>query len=249
MSEFAAGLTGLEFAVIAAVALASAFVRGLSGFGLALVLVPVLSLMVDPTQAVVAANILGVVMGLASFRGARLTAERSTRIIAPLAMLLTPAGLALLSITQQPVARVLIALIALTAFVAVLLPQPKGAWQHGRALSAGTGVATGLCAGFAGMPGPPVVAFYLGRRVEKAMARASMFVIFLATSLTACVAAWVLDIGGSTALWLGAALAPVVLLGNWLGSLAFGKVDDRLWRMAAGALITATAIVALARLW
>lgn len=238
-------LTGPELAIAAAVALVSAFIRGLSGFGLALMLVPVLALTVEPVDAVVAANILGVAMGVFSYRGARLVAEPSVKTISALAIALTPVGLLLLSITPEAPARLAIALIAVTAFAAILLPAPAGHWQHGRPLAAATGILCGLCAGFAGMPGPPVIAFYLGRRVEKAAARASMFMIFLATSLTACAVAWISGVASDDALWLGLGLVPVVLLGNGLGSLAFGKVSDLVWRAFAGAIVAGAAIVAV----
>ena len=47
---------------------------------------------------------------------------------------------------------------------------------------------------------------------------------------------------------LGLALFPLVLLGNWLGSLAFGKVSDRAWRIAVGVVLAGAAAAALARL-
>lgn len=238
-------LDGFELAVALSVAFVSSFIRGLSGFGMALMLVPVLALTVDPEDAVITANLLGVVMGLASYRGARLSAEGTARMIAILATLATPAGLLLLVVTPDPLARVLIALVATTAFAAFFLPEPKLSDKHVGGLAAGAGIASGLCAGFAGMPGPPVIAFYFGRRVDKAMARASMFVVFLATSVAACVAALVLGVGTVASLWLSAVLVPVVLLGNWAGGLAFGKVNDLAWRTFAGAIVATAAIVAL----
>lgn len=238
-------LSPLMWAVLLAVALVSAFIRGLSGFGMALMLVPVMALSVAPEDAVIAANILGFSMGVASFRNARKVAEGTVKTIGLLAILMTPVGLLLLDVTPDGVARLLIALVATTAFVAFLLPEPRLSDRHVGALAAGSGMMSGLFAGFAGMPGPPVIAFYLGRRVEKAMARSSMFVIFLVTSATACVSALVLGIGSLTAVWLGVVLVPVALLGNWLGSLAFGKVSDLAWRLLAGAIVAAAAIAAL----
>ncbi len=238
-------LTAAQVGVALAVALPSAFIRGLSGFGLALMLVPVLALTLTPETAVVTANLLGVVMGLASFRKARLEAERSARTIAVLAIAFTPAGLALLSITPDQVARLAIALVAVAAFAIVILHRPAFPRGHGRALPVAAGIGCGMLAGFAGMPGPPVIAFYLSRRVEPAMARASMFVVFLATSVTGSLAAFALGIADLTALWLAAILAPAVLLGNWLGSLAFGRVNQLAWRLFAGAVVAGSAVVAL----
>lgn len=238
-------LDGLDLAIALAVALVSAFIRGLSGFGMALMLVPVLALTVEPVDAVLAANILGAVMGFASWRGARHKAQDSAKRIALLAMLATPAGLGLLAITPDALARVLIALVASTAFAAFILPEPRLSDRHVNSLAAGAGLASGLCAGLAGMPGPPVIAYYFGLRVEKAQARASMFVVFLATSIAACLSALALGVGSMAAIWLAAMLTPVVLVGNWLGSLAFGKVNDIAWRLFAGTIVAASAVIAL----
>ena len=45
---------------------------------------------------------------------------------------------------------------------------------------------------------------------------------------------------------LGLALFPLVMLGNWLGSLAFGKVSDKAWRIFVGVVLAAAAGAALA---
>lgn len=245
-----ADLTLLQVAIAVVVALASSFIRGLTGFGMALMLVPVLALTVTPEQAVVTANALGVVMGLASYRGARLAAEGSARTIALLGMLATPAGLVMLAVTPDNIARLVIALAALAAFVFVLRPGGgvRAAGSDGKAMTHATGIASGLLAGFAGMPGPPVIAFYLGRQVERAVARASMFLVFLATSISACVAALALGLADAKAAWLALILAPAVLIGNALGSLAFGRVNELAWRLFAGTIVAGAAVVAIARL-
>jgi uncharacterized membrane protein YfcA len=242
-----AGLTAAQVGIALAVALPSAFIRGLSGFGLALMLVPVLALTVTPEQAVVTANLLGLAMGFASMGTARQHAERSAWPIAALAVALTPVGLALLAITPADAARLVIALVAVAAFTVVMLPKPVEPRGQGPALTGATGISCGLLAGFAGMPGPPVIAFYLGRRVAPGTARASMFLIFFATSIAACISAMIMGLADATALWLAALLAPAVLAGNWLGGRAFGRVNALVWRIVAGGIVGGSALVALAR--
>jgi uncharacterized membrane protein YfcA len=43
-------------------------------------------------------------------------------------------------------------------------------------------------------------------------------------------------------------LFPAVLLGNWLGSRAFGKISDRVWRLFTGAVLGLSALAALWKL-
>lgn len=244
-----AELTALQLAIILAVGLASAFIRGLSGFGLALLLVPVLALTISPAEAVIIANIIGAAMGFVGIRQAAKEAEPSFKLIAILGVLLTPVGLSLVAGADPAVSRFIIAMVALLTFGIIMLPKPAKPLAGGTALTGATGVICGLLAGFAGMPGPPVVAYYLGRRVGKVQARASMFTIFLATSITACIAAFFLDLLNARILALSLVLTPVVLFGNWLGTLAFGKISDFAWRLFAGLLVGGSAVMALIRLF
>lgn len=229
-------------------ALVAGIVRGLAGFGLAILLVPVLGLVATPQVAVVAANGLGVLMGFANARRVLGEAERSALPIAALAVLATPLGVLLLGITPPGPARVLIALIAIAAFVAVLLP-PKPADHRPSAFQTGaTGMASGVLTGFAGMPGPPVVPYYLRRALPPAVARSSMLAIFFAASSAGVAAALALGVADWTAALLAVALWPAVVIGNWLGFRAHDRVSPRLWRLVTGATLGAAALGACVKL-
>ncbi len=242
------GLTPEQLAVGIAAALAAAFVRGLAGFGMAILLVPVLGLAIPPREAVVVANWLGLLIGLVGLKKILGASERSAFVIAGLAMVATPLGVWLLVITDPSVARLLIALIALGSFVLVLLPKRAEHHLPGGAETGATGIASGILTGFAGMPGPPVVPYYLRRQIAPALARASMMTIFLATSLAGVVSASVLRVATWREPMLALVLFPAVLLGNWLGLLAFGKVSDRAWRGFTGGVLGLAAAAALWRL-
>ena len=241
-----AGLTTLQIGVALFATLAAAFVRGLAGFGMAILLVPVLALAVPPHEAVVVANWLGLLIGLVGLKKIIGASERSAFQIAGVAMLATPLGVWLLALTDPPLARLAIALIALGSFVLVLLPKRPAHHQPGMAETGGTGIFSGILTGFAGMPGPPVVPYYLRREIPASLARASMMTIFLATSLAGVVSATVLGVATAREPLLAALLFPAVLLGNWLGSLAFGSISDTAWRGFTGGVL---GLAALAALW
>ena len=232
----------MALALIAA--LGAAFVRGLAGFGMAILLVPVLGLAIPPAEAVVVANVLGLLIGLPEIRMMLREAEVSARTIAITACLATPLGVLALAATAPDVARLLIALVAVAAFLLVLLPQ-RPPHMPGRSETLLTGAASGLLTGFAGMPGPPVVPYYLGRTIAPTMARASMMLIFLTTSAAGCASALALRVATWRELWLGLLLFPVVLLGNWLGTKMFGRVSARAWRGFTGAVLGAAALGAI----
>ena len=142
------GLSELQIAVAVAAALGAAFVRGLAGFGMAILLVPVLGLAIPPGEAVVVSNWLGVLIGLVGLRKILGNSEKSAYVIGGLAVLFTPLGVWLLAITDPAVARLVIALIALGSFVLVLLP--KRAEHHApSSLETGTtGITSGVLTGF-----------------------------------------------------------------------------------------------------
>ena len=236
--------TTLQILAALFAAFGSAFVRGLTGFGMAILLVPVLALALTPVDAVLLTNFLSVFIGLSEIRRLLRDAERSAWIIIMLVAVTTPVGLYLLSITTPAIARVVIALIALSAFVAILLPR-RGALQHHPATTSGVGLLSGLMTGYAGMPGPPVVPYYVGRDIPREVAKASMLLIFtcassvgLASGTAMGVLEWQMGI-------LAVLLFPSVLLGNWLGNKASGRIEDRTWRICVGAVLGGAALAAL----
>lgn len=242
------GLTGLQIAVALAAALGAAFVRGLAGFGMAILLVPVLGLAIPPREAVVVANWLGLLIGLVGLRAIIGQSERSAFTISAVAVVATPLGVWLLAVTDPALARLLIALIALGSFVLVLLPKRPADHLPGPVETGGTGLLSGVLTGFAGMPGPPVVPFYLRRAIPPQLARASMMTIFLATSVAGVASALALRVATWREPVFAAALFPAVLLGNWLGHKAFGRIGDTAWRTFTGAVLGLAAAAALWRL-
>lgn len=242
-----ADFTLVQIAVALASGLGAAFVRGLTGFGMAILLVPVLALALTPVEAVLVTNTVSLLLGLSEFRRLRQHAERSAWIIAGLVLLATLPGLAVLSATPLPLARLLIALVALSAFVAILLPS-RPADLPSRTTTALTGLSSGFLTGFAGMPGPPVVPYYVGRAIPRATAKASMILIFTFASAAGLASGALLGELHWRQLALGALLLPVVLLGNWLGSLAFGRIGDTAWRTFVAVVLAAAALAALIKL-
>jgi uncharacterized membrane protein YfcA len=241
-------MPGIEQIAVGILAtLAAAYVRGLAGFGMAILLVPVLALAIAPAEAVFVSNSLGLMIGLTELRRLVSDSEPTAKFIALAALLATPLGFIALAATPNNLARFIIALVALGAFATVFLPR-RPADIPGKLHTGATGVAAGLLTGFAGMPGPPVVPYYLGRDIPKHVARASMMLVFVSASLAGCVSAVTVGVADMRLAGFGLALFPAVLLGNWLGARSFGKVSDNVWRLFTGLVLGAAAFAALWRL-
>lgn len=242
--ELLAGFTAAQIGVALATAFGAAFVRGLAGFGLAILLVPVLALALTPVQAVLVTNFVALFIGLSEIRTILREAERSALVIGALVLVATAPGLIALAATPDDLARFLIALVALSAFVAILLPQ-RAATQPGKAATTLVGLSSGLLTGFAGMPGPPVVPYYVGRAIPRTTAKASMLLIFTIAAAAGLGSGAAIGVLEWRLLWLALLLLPAVLIGNWLGAKAFGRVSDSLWRGFVAFVLGAIALVAL----
>ena len=234
--------------LLAAVTFGAAFIRGLTGFGMAIILVPLFGLIVKPTEAVFIAILLQVLIGPVGLKIILADAHKqSALLISGFAVLATPIGILLLQHTTPDVARLMIAVTAIGAFVLVLLPQ-RGALRPGLKETALTGIASGILAGFAAMPGPPVVPYYLRQPIPPEEARASMMLVFFITAITGTIASYVLGLAHARLLWLSLLLFPSVLLGNWLGARCFGKVPANLWRSFVAAILGLAGLSAVIRL-
>lgn len=245
--ELIGGFTALQIAVALGAALGASFVRGLTGFGMAILLVPILALALPPVEAVVLGNCLSVLIGLTEARTLVREAERSAWVIAGIVVLTTPLGLWALSVTSADIARLVIALIAFSAFLAILLPR-RGSAAPGRLVTGSVGVVSGLMTGYAGMPGPPVVPYYAGRELPRITIKASMLLIFTIAGAA--------GLAGAT--WLGIlrwelglfalVMLPVIIAGNRMGSAVSGRISDPAWRTCVGLVLGGAALGALLRL-
>lgn len=243
----ASGLSLHDLALACLMTFAAAYVRGITGFGMAIILVPLLGIILRPETAVILAILLQLMIGPVNIRSSIRIAEKpSALIIAAMAVLLTPLGLWLLSLTPSNIARILIAFIAIGAFLLIVIPRRRHR-RPGLTMTLATGAVSGLLTGFAAMPGPPVVPYYLRDDVEPGTARASMMVIFFATAIAGSISALASGFGSIALAALAAILFIPMLLGNWLGAKAFGRISPPVWRGMVAFLLGAAGISALLR--
>lgn len=235
-------------ALAAAMTLVAAAIRGLTGFGMAIVLVPLLGMIMRPEDAVVLAIILQFIIGPVGLRRILTEADRpSALIIAVIAMATTPIGVWMLASTPPDLARAIIACIAIGAFLMVATSFGAQA-RPSRFATLATGAAAGVLTGFAAMPGPPVVPYYLRAAFSPHEARGSMMLIFFATAIAGTVSALALGLISVSLVWLSLVLTVPMLAGNALGGLAFGRVPDPAWRGMVALLLGVAGIAAVARL-
>ncbi len=241
------GFAPEAIAIAIITSLAAGFVRGLAGFGLSVVLVPVLQLAIAPAAAVLVGIVSLFLIGLTDIRRIKRDADKSAVPLIVISLAAMPAGLWCLTALPADWARVLIACVSLCAFVLVVVPLGRAAIPRKPAL-AFSGFATGFFGGFAGMPGPGMAPFYLRGAFAPDTARASMMAIFLVVTPLSAIFFIALGVGTWREAVLAAALFPFVLIGDWFGHRAYGRVTDIQWQISTGLVLGAAALAALVKL-
>ncbi len=247
-----AAFVGLAPATIlwaAVMTFGAATIRGLTGFGMAIILVPLLGMIIQPAEAVILAILLQFLIGPVGLKMILADADRdSALLIAGCAVVATPLGLWLLKQTPPDLARVLIAAIAIGAFILIIAAR-KAVMQPGRSMTVLTGLTAGILTGFAAMPGPPVVPYYLREAFTPQTARASMMLVFFATATAGTLSAFAVGAATVRMLMLGATLFLPMLVGNHLGGLGFGRISAPLWRSLVALLLGGAGVSAVLRLF
>ena len=231
----AVALDTVEPATLAGLALLSLFaglIKGLTGFAFPMIMFSGMSLMFDPADAVACLvfPLLAVNLIQALQFGFR-AAVRETRanlllaaalcvciaLAAPLVTILSPSALfAVLGPT--------ITLVALVQLVGWRLTLPPRLHQTG---AVATGVAAGICGGFAGVWAPLIVLYLLALEIEKQRQILIQGVIYTAGSLVLIGAHFRTGVVSPETLGLSAALIVPSLLGLGAGTWLLGKFDRR----------------------
>ena len=244
--------TGIElqpFLLICLIVFSAAFLRGLTGFGYALLAVPFVGLVSTPAVAVVMAILMQVAMGPIGLRSSlRIIDIPMVLKIAALACLTTPVGLWLLDIVSDDVARLIITGIAIGSFLAFMVKRKPDINLTPLQVVL-TGASSGILNGFAAMPGPPVVLQFVRENVPPAMARSSMITIFFATSIMGSLVAFWRGMVDERLIVLTALSIPFMIAGNQLGARFFGAISEPVWRSMIIILLGIAGAVAFSRLF
>lgn len=227
------------------VTFAASLARGFSGFGAALIFVPLASALLGPKIAVPLLLVADGVMTAGMIPGAIRKADRREVMTMSLGALVgVPTGTWLLT-TLDPLA-LRWGIVALAAAMLVLL---LSGWRYrGRPqppLTVLVGLISGFFSGAAQVGGPPVVAYWLGSTIAAPTVRANIVFYFaITTALGAIGYVW----GGLITpdiLLLALIIAPVYGFGTWAGSHMFGLASDRTFRRICLVMIAVATLVSM----
>jgi len=239
----ALGQPGLVWLVIAAAT--AGVVRGFSGFGTAMVFLPVAGQVLSPVAALVALSVMDLFGPLPNVPRALRDAHRGDvlRLCAGLVVAL-PLGLLVLTSVAPEVFRYGVSVISLLLLVLLVL-----GWRYRGVLRAWMIYLMGMVGGFmfgaVGLPGPPVIMVYMASPLPPPVVRANLMLYLLGAD--ALMVAF-LGISGRlevAAIWTGVVVTLPYLAGNILGGWLFQPAYERFYRWAAYAIIVVSALSGL----
>src|SRR5262245_31353844 len=241
------GVSATTWALASLCIFVAAFIRGFTGFGLAVVGVPLLSLFFAPAEIVPSIMVLAIIAGLQLIP--KIWHRVDWKLLLPTVIgtaIGTPLGTWLLAGVSANAMRVLIGVAVLAASFAVQLGFKFAKRPHA-SVSAGFGAIAGLTGGAAAMPGPSVIFLFLAVPIAHEAGRATLILFFQVSAAMSAVSAWIGGLMSLHALILGALLVPAMLVGNWLGDRVFDKASAKAYRRAVVLLLAAVGAVAAVR--
>src|SRR3981189_2245254 len=163
---------------ICAIAFVSGTARGFSGFGSALIFMPLASSIAGPRLVAALLLIIDFIAAAPLVPNAWKQADRkATAVIVFGALIGVPIGTYFLSRLEPVTTRWII-----SAFVFAVVLLLLSGWRYrGKdhpAISVGIGGLSGFCSGLAQTGGPPIVGYWLGRPIASTIARANILLFF-----------------------------------------------------------------------
>jgi hypothetical protein len=236
----------LDLTVVVGATVVGGLVRGFSGFGTAMIMVPPLSLVFGPAAAIPIMSIVDTTGSLPLLpRAVRQCVWREVGPLVVGASILMPVGVFVLIVVDPELLRWTISL-AILGLVALLASGWRYTAPPTPLMSAGIGGAAGLMGGSIGIAGPPVILFWLGGQSSAATVRSNIIVFFALLVIVG----WISFAVGGLFTWevvsVAMLLIPIFACSIWLGARCFRLASEATFRNLA---LVAIALIALASLF
>jgi uncharacterized membrane protein YfcA len=230
---------------ICAIAFVSGTARGFSGFGSALIFMPLASSIAAPRLVATLLLIIDFIAAAPLVPSAWKQADRkATAIMVCGALVGVPVGTYFLTRLEPVTTRWII-----SGFVLALLLLLLSGWRYrGKdhaAISVGIGGLSGFCSGLAQTGGPPIVGYWLGRPIASTIARANILLFFGASDFFSVVSYSLSGLITADSLKFSLVVGPVYAIGVWFGASLFGRASETVFRAICYVLIAAAVVIGL----
>jgi uncharacterized membrane protein YfcA len=241
-SFYAAIIADHRFIAAAAIAIFSGVVRGFSGFGSALIYIPLTAAVYDPLTAAITFVMIDFGTGVSFVMGAwQKTRWSEVLPLAAAAVASAQFGTLILQYADPTLLRWMICLLV-AGIVGVL----ASGWRYHGSPHLSVTIAVGLFAGILGgavqISGPPIVVYWLGSMHDTGIVRASLISYFGLFSAGSVVTYYLHGLLTAKLVALAILLGPMHVMAMWAGGKAFHLASPETYRRVAYATIIASAI-------
>ncbi|MDB5314253.1 MAG: hypothetical protein JWO24_97 [Rhodospirillales bacterium] len=243
--ELIQGLVSWQMAAAVFAVIIAGLMRGYAGFGTAILLAPIFSVLWGPRAGI---PILLIIEMLVSVQLVPKTwRQANKRVIVPIglaACLATPFGAYVLLTADAVVLKRAIGALVLVFGFLIMSP-----WRyHGTrplALNVAVGVTSGLMKGATGMSGPPVILYLLSGMEAAREHRANLILFFASIAVVSVLPPLIAGLIDANVVLRTLALLPVMLVAVPLGARLFHVVPERWYRRFAFTILVVVGTIAL----
>lgn len=229
------------------VSFAGLFVRGLTGFGSALIMTPLLLLFFDIKTVVVVTAILEIVAGIAVTLQARKHVDKKLLfIVLPISVLgIVFGAYILVSFDSSILKKVFGGFTILFALRILILlwrgPTGKNVWPSGYGYIAG--VLGGVLGGLFGTAGPPIAIYLENQLKSKDILRATMLMYFLVIDMIRLIPYTYSSLMTISVLKICIVTLPASVAGAFVGKRVHLSINEKGFRIAVSVLLIGTGFI------
>ncbi len=227
------------------VVLFAAFIRGVAGFGLALILAPILLHILNPTDVVAINLFLGLLSNILvlsySFKKVNLKSIFPMVISSFFGI---PIGTWIITVTSPSILKILIGGVTVFFAIPLVLGFSK-TFKQEKLFGSISGFLSGILSSSTSLGGPPVVIFMHSQNWKKDTIHPSLATYFSFLCVWSLVAFFVSGLIDAQTIINAVSLAPALLIGTGLGILVFRKINARYFRWFSLAIIVCAGILGI----
>ncbi|HWK94003.1 MAG TPA: sulfite exporter TauE/SafE family protein [Pseudolabrys sp.] len=242
---FASVVADPRFPFALAISVIAGLVRGFTGFGSALIYIPLISAVYGPSIAAPTLLLFDTICSVPfAIQCWPASTRREVLPVAVAAALALPVGVIALLYVDALILRWFIAVLVLIALVALI----TGWRYHGRptlAASLGVGAFAGFGSGAVQIAAPALLVFWLGGPNNATTVRANIMVLFAILGMLAIAAYAIAGVFDAEVLMLGFVLGVPFVIAMTIGARWFRGTSDTLYRRVAYIIIAFSGLVSL----
>jgi uncharacterized membrane protein YfcA len=224
---------------------AAGMVKGLTGFGFSLMVVPILVILIGPHTAIPVIVVLNALTNVVLFAGCRRAA--SARRVLPLVIAgiaTVPIGMYLLLALDAVTLKFIVGGVIVIFALAFLMGFRKPIDREGPGFIL-AGLISGTLNGVISTGGPPVILFLTNQGIAKEEFRASLITYFLFLNLATVPVYFAGGLMSRTVGTYAAVLVPALLLGAFAGSKLLHAIPEKTFRTAVLAIVMVAGIMSV----